>query len=176
MPAIDKQFSDSNSLAARENPVQVPHFCDYKDSKVIGRSVHHMQVSDTLACSDGECEVSQTNEHSFGVETTAELGGEVSRLVGGISASIGVTITNSWTNGKTKTCSAVENESVCIFVAVPYRKIELSNRGGGVRTCSNPETAEGNFPVDKGSDSNFYCVRGKDNCRHDGDGYWVQKK
>ena len=162
-------------LVMRENPIEVPKFCAYDDAKVLGKSVHHMQVSDTLDCSDGECEVSQTNEHTFGIETSVELGGGASDVVANVGASIGVTVTESWTNGKTKTCAAGEGESVCIWVAVPYQKVEMSVRKSHLYPCSNPKTAEGNFPEEKSASENYYCVRGKDNCRADGDGYWVEK-
>ena len=135
-----------------------------------------MQVSDTLACSNGDYEVSRATEQSFGIEVTRGLGGELSRLTGGISASIGVTVTKSWTNDKTTTCAGGENESVCIRVAVPYRKVELSARKDGyIWPCKNGETAIGNFPVAGEANGKFYCVREKTNCHRDGDGYWVKK-
>ena len=108
------------TLTPRDDLVHEPVFYEYAKSVVIGRSAHHMQVSDTLACGGGDCEVSRATEHSFGVEISAELGGELASLTGGISASIGITLTESWTNGKTTTCAGANDESVCIWVGVPY--------------------------------------------------------
>ena len=176
LPTLEEHDHTSKSLMMRENAIiALARFCDYKNTRVLGKSAHHMQVSDTLDCGDGVCEVSQTSEHTFGIETTVELGGGVSDVVASAGASIGVTLTESWTNGKTKTCGAGDGESVCIWVGVPYQKVKMNDRVEALYPCKNPETVKVNIPEQRGPSDNYYCVRGKSNCRGDGDGYWVDK-
>ena len=106
--------------------------------EVIGQPTHHMHVSDKLKIGNGKGESGQTNEHTFGLETLFELGFDIGKLIWGMASNVGVTLTESWTTGRTKTCAAERVETVCIWVAVPYLKVRLSGQFAAASGCSNP--------------------------------------
>ena len=161
MPA--EIYSGENGVSLNPRQAGLAIFC-YWDKFTRKRKLYHFQqVSDTNSCRDGECAASVTTEHSFGIEASAGLGADLGGLAKGVSASIGVAVSESWTNGKTNECNAKENESVCVWVKVPYYEVELRHNWSGTgrfaTPCTNPNGVIARFPETRDANANYQCER-----------------
>ena len=166
-----ENFSGDNAISLAPRQAGLGLFCPWVKFTRKRKLYHFQQVSDTNLCRDGECAASVSTEHSFGIEGSINIGADLGGLVKGVSANIGATVTKTWTNGKTNECNAKENESVCVWVKVPYYEVELERiRAGGGVACTNPFQTLARFPESKDANANYQCER--HTCEFDGANNW----
>ena len=115
-------------------------------------------MSKNLGCTNGQCAVSEIEEHTFGVEASVGISKSV------FSADIG--ITSEWTNGNAYECSGEENEVICVWAKAPYAVYDVK---AGLTPCAGDSAVvEAKIPKNSGQD--MYCVRGA--CRDKDQHYW----
>ena len=166
----------ANSLAERQiagalaDQNSVSQKCAVSEifGKPIKDAMQFVQISENNDCGEGECSVTVSESHTFGIEGSAEI--SVANF-----GSIGGGITEEWTTGEEKQCVGEDTTAVCIWSRSKYRKFKAKvPNSEGVKNCNNRQEQKEIWVPVKGSENDNYCVRGGA-CRQKGDFYWEGK-
>ncbi|WEW61260.1 hypothetical protein PRK78_006750 [Emydomyces testavorans] len=127
------------------------------------QNYYHMQVSDVLDCTNGQCGVTRSHEFSIGYSVSVNVGDWIS---GGFG------VEKTYTEAKEYQCQGQPGESVCVWVSLAHTAYTVSDVQRGLGTdCERVGPLSVMRSPNSGfKGSHYYCVR--NNCRNEGDGYW----
>ncbi|KAL8738014.1 MAG: hypothetical protein Q9181_001153 [Wetmoreana brouardii] len=144
--------------------VDCPH--DKIVSGAKGSAFFHSQVTDNFECGENECSVSKISEHTFGYSVN---GGASFTWTNGAGVNAGFSVVEEWTSGGQFQCNGDLGETVCVWLKVAYTLFDADTSS---YACNNNGPIEVKAPNEGNNGGNYYCVKGAEYCRSDGQGYW----
>ena len=124
-----------------------------------------------MNCGDAPgCSVGQTNSVSYTLGWTA-----TATAWQWLNAGFNVGV--SWTTGNSYTCNGNKGDTVCVWYSTAFTAYQVQNHAvneqcGGDNPSGEPFTMYSPNSQNKGAKA-YYCVVGANNCRSQGDQYWV---
>ena len=138
-------------------------------SDSLKEATKHVQVTGTIDCGDGECAVSQVEEHTFGIEASASINlANVAEIGGGV--------TEEWTTGNQYQCNGDDGDNaVCVWVRSKYRQYKVGVPDDAEKCHNKGKSELAWIPVQEDDGNEFYCVRDKAACKKVGAERWEGK-